>query len=704
MALEPILAIKDFSLEFATYRGAVQALSGVSVEVAPGEIVALVGESGSGKSVAAMASIRLLPPKLCKIVGGSIALVGRDLLAESARSISDIRGKQVSMVFQEPMSALNPTLRIGRQISQVLRRHERLEQAAAMQRALQLLSEMQVSDPARVLRSYPFELSGGMRQRVLIAMAFACNPQLLIADEPTTALDVTVQAQVLSLIRERALARGTAVLFITHDLAVVSQLCTRIYVMYAGQIVERGLTQAVLRRPLHPYTRALLRSLPESGVPGAPLRSIPGTVPSLLHPPDGCRFRARCDMSRDICADVPPFSSGSDLSAHGAACWFAGTLPSDTAAVAPSAAAAASASASAAAAAAPAPAPASSSAASASVSAGTVDADAPILAQKSAADARALVEMQGIAVRFPVGRAWRGRAALTVHALNGIDLELRRGETLAIVGESGCGKSTLAQLVMSLLEPSEGQVRFDGTDLRSLTPQRLRETRQRLQMVFQDPQASLDPRMPAWRIIAEPLQVARRLSTKALRQRAGELAQLVGIRDEQLERYPHEFSGGQRQRLAIARALALEPELLVLDEPTSALDVSIQAQILNLLMELQSRLALTYLFISHNVAVVRHIANRVAVIYLGQIVELGPTALVLDHPAHPYTRQLIGAVPRLHQALAVPARLVGEAPSNLSLPAGCYFGTRCGQSNEGCGAAQVLRTHADGRDVRCHRA
>jgi len=293
---------------------------------------------------------------------------------------------------------------------------------------------------------------------------------------------------------------------------------------------------------------------------------------------------------------------------------------------------------------------------------------------------------------------------MTVHALNGIDLDIRRGETLAVVGESGCGKSTLAQLVMALLKPSAGEVRFDGTDLGELTAERLRRTRQRLQMVFQDPQSSLDPRMPAWRIIAEPLQVARRLEFSKLRRRAVELAELVGIREEQLERYPHEFSGGQRQRLAIARALALEPELLVLDEPTSALDVSIQAQILNLLMELQRRLRLTYLFISHNVAVVRHIADRVAVMYLGQIVEIGPAALILERPRHPYTRQLIGAVPRLHQPLTAAEPPSGEPRSNLRLPAGCFFRSRCARSNEGCAAAQAMRTLADGREVRCHRA
>jgi peptide/nickel transport system ATP-binding protein len=664
---QPVLAMRGVSLEFPTYRGSVQALSDVSICVAPGEIVALVGESGSGKSVAAMAAIRLLPPKSFIVTRGSIAVVGHDVLALPSRSVARMRGKQVSMVFQEPMAALNPTLRVGRQLTEVLRRHEVMEGAAALVRALRLLEEMQVQDPPRVMRSYAFELSGGMRQRVLIAMAFACNPQLLIADEPTTALDVTVQAQVLGLIRERARAHGTAVLYISHDLAVVSQLCTRIYVMYAGQIVERGTALDVLTHPKHPYTQGLLRSLPESGAPGRPLHAISGTVPVLVNPAVGCRFRARCHMAQQRCAEPPPLPDGNGDRDHGAACWFADAAVEKFQSESPAG------------------------------SSGS-GADA------SPREARALVRIEAATVSFPLGRNWRGRPTMTVHALNGIDLDILRGETLGIVGESGCGKSTLAQLVMSLLPPTTGSVWFDGIRLGDRTAGELRVIRHRFQMVFQDPQSSLDPRMAAWRVICEPLSVTRRLTPRELRARAGELAELVGIRDELLDRYPHEFSGGQRQRIAIARALALQPQLLVLDEPTSALDVSIQAQILNLLMELQSSLRLTYLFISHNVAVVRHLASRVAVMYLGQIVELGPCDSIIDHPQHPYTRLLIGAVPRLHQPLAVAPQSVAEAHSNLRLPAGCSFRPRCAWSNEGCSVAQELRTRPDGRAVRCHRA
>lgn len=663
MSVQPVLDVRELSLEFPTYRGRMQALSRLSLAVEPGEIVALVGESGSGKSVAAMATIGLLPPQLARITSGEITLAGHNILAASERSLADLRGKVVSMVFQEPMSALNPTLRIGTQIEQVLQRHEHLDRSQAAERALQLLAEVQVSDPKRVLRSYPFQLSGGMRQRVLIAMAFACNPRLLIADEPTTALDVTVQAQVLSLIREQARARGTAVLLITHDLAVVSQLCTRVYVMYAGEIVESGMTADVLLRPGHPYSRALLQSLPESAAPRSRLSSIAGTVPNLLHPPRGCRFQARCALRQASCQESPPFALLGEDRTHGVACWFPDTSTTALTARLP---------------------------------------EAPRESRATDVTSRTLVSIAAAEVKYSIGRRW-GRPGGVVHALNGIDLEIIKGETLAVVGESGCGKSTLAQLVMGLLAPTEGRVRFAGVDLRALVGEELRERRRRLQIVFQDPQASLDPRIAAWRIIAEPLQVARRLNTPALRAKAAELAELVGIGAEHLERYPHEFSGGQRQRLAIARALALQPELLVLDEPTSALDVSIQAQILNLLAELQSRLGLTYLFISHNVAVVRHVADRVAVMYLGQIVEIGTARSVLDDPQHPYTRQLIAAVPRLHQPLVAPETRQSEIRGNLELPIGCYFQSRCPRAGAGCDQPQVLWPLADARHVRCHQ-
>jgi peptide/nickel transport system ATP-binding protein len=665
----PVVAVRDLTLEFPTYRGAVQALSGVRLEVGAGEIVGLVGESGCGKSVTAMSMLGLLPRKASRITAGSIVLLGQDVVAASERALQDLRGKAVSMVFQEPMTALNPTIRIGRQITRVIRRHEALNERDAATRAERLLTEMQVPDARRVMRNYPFELSGGMRQRVLIAMAFACNPQVLIADEPTTALDVTVQAQVLALLRERAVARGTAVLFITHDLAVVAQLCSRVYVMYAGRVVEEGTTEEVLRQPLHPYTRALLGSLPEFTAPKVPLAAIGGSVANLMRPPEGCRFRPRCPLAQPQCHALPPLVAPAAGSAHQAACWFVERLAHESEAAAAR--------------------------------------DAAV----SAAPARLspLVLLEGIEVRFPIGTDWRGRPRGFVHALNGVDLEIQKGETLGVVGESGCGKSTLAQVIMGLQPPSRGRVVFDGIDLAAGGAAALRRLRRRFQVVFQDPQSSLDPRMRVWRVIAEPLVCAGH-ARESLRPQASALAEQVGLRSEQLDRYPHELSGGQRQRVAIARALSMKPDLLVLDEPTSALDVSVQAQILNLLMALQQRLGLTYLFISHNVSVVRHIADRVAVMYLGQVVEIGAADDVLERPRHPYTRTLLAAVPKLGDGAHVDAPAAAELPSKFVLPEGCFFRDRCTFRAEGCEQPQALAPYPAHQVpgprtlVRCHRA
>ncbi len=666
----PVVAISDLTLEFATYRGSVRALDRVSLHVGQGEIVGLVGESGCGKSVTAMSVVRLLPPHATRITGGRIVLLGQDVLAASEEGLEDIRGRSASMVFQEPMNALNPTIRIGRQIAQVIRRHEPVSEAEASARAERLLTEMQVPDARRVMRNYPFELSGGMRQRVLIAMAFSCNPKVLIADEPTTALDVTVQAQVLALLRERARERGISVLFITHDLAVVAQLCDRVYVMYAGKVVEEGTTDDVLRRPLHPYTRALLRSLPEFIEPKQKLASIPGTVPNLMRPPEGCRFRPRCDFAHDACLREPALFGPRDAG-HRAACWLLDEGIDE---------------------------PAPSRAATPIVPA------MPRVATEAAAGR--LLRLEDVHVRFPIGADWLGRPHGYVHALNGVDLEVRRGETLGIVGESGCGKSTLGQVAMGLLEPSAGRVVFDGVDLWSLDPAGLRRLRRRFQVVFQDPQSSLDPRMPVWKVIAEPFMVGQRHPRSWLKRQAARLGERVGLRTDQLDRYAHEFSGGQRQRIAIARALALEPDLIVLDEPTSALDVSVQAQILNLLMELQQRLGLTYLFVSHNVSVIRHIADRVAVMYLGQVVEEGPATALLGNPAHPYTRALLSAVPSLDRSTEISAPLRNtDLPSAIVLPEGCFFRDRCPVAIAGCERPQALAlADAGRRRARCQRA
>ena len=663
---QPVLKVEDLTLEFPHRLGAFPALKDVNFHIEPGEIIGLVGESGSGKSVTAMSVLRLLPEGSALYRDGKILVLENDMLKADPRQLRKMRGATAAMIFQEPMNALNPTIRIGRQITQVIRTHEKqVGKSQAEVRARQLLIEMQVQDVDRVMLSYPFELSGGLRQRVLIAMAFSCNPSLLIADEPTTALDVTVQAQVLGLLRERARERGMAVLFITHDLAVVSQLCDRAYVMYAGRIIEQGTTREVLQEPLHPYTRALLQSLPEASEPKHYLAAIPGTAASAGDRLGGCSFSPRCSLSQEQCSKLPQLLASRQSDGHKVACWRSEDAASRSSKAPPRMMA---------------------------------------TAADGGVDAAPMLSLTDVEVRFPVGRTWLGRPRSHVHALNGVSLDVRRGETLGIVGESGCGKSTLSQVVMGLQQATAGHVVFDGNDLSRQSPKALKKLRQNFQIVFQDPQGSLDPRMSVEALISEPLVVAGELPTAEIGKRVLDLAQKVGLRPEQLSRYPHQFSGGQRQRIAIARALALQPDLVVLDEPTSALDVSVQAQILNLLADLQQQMNLTYLFISHNVAVIRHFADRVAVMYLGQVVELGNARDVLERPAHPYTRALLAAVPKLEQdaTLLQPSRNV-ELPSNRNLPTGCFFKDRCDQADNSCSKPQMLRAMEDSRSVRCIR-
>jgi len=510
-----------------------------------------VGESGSGKSVTAMSILRLLPT--AKFPEGRITVLDHDVLGASARQLQDMRGGEVAMIFQEPMTALNPVLRVREQITDVILRHRTMTQAEATTLALDLLRDLRIADPERTLNAYPHELSGGMRQRVMIAMAFSCHPKLIIADEPTTALDVTVQAQILSLLKERATATGTAVLLISHDLAVIAQLCDRVYVMYQGEIVEHGSTRAVIGDPQHAYTRALLNALPE----GKPAKSRLETVAAVM--------RGETALTSE-----PIIKS-------------------------------------------------------------TIPRSGPLL---EAVDAT---------VRYPRRYDILGRAAGLATVVDGVSLTIAEGETFSLVGESGSGKTSFANTLVGLAPLAAGTLRYKGRDLKDLSPAARRE----IQIVFQDPQSSLDPRWPAWRIMTEPLSLTAGINRADLRAQAVMLCGLVGLDPASIDRLPHAFSGGQRQRLAIARALSVEPRLLVLDEPTSALDVSVQAQILNLLLDLQERRGLSYLFISHNVSVVRHISDHVAVMYQGRIVEQGPAEAILNHPSHPYTRGLMDAVPTL---------------------------------------------------------
>ncbi len=548
---QPRLSISHLSLAFVGFDSTVAALKDVSITVAAGEIVGLVGESGSGKSVTAMSILKLLPDAKTAYQG-AISVLGHDVLTASSRELQAMRGGEVAMIFQEPMTALNPVLRAGQQITDVILRHRDMSRAAAETLALGLLKDLHISDPARVMQSYPHELSGGMRQRVMIAMAFSCQPKLIIADEPTTALDVTVQAQILSLLKERAGATRTSVLLISHDLAVVARLCDRVYVMYRGEIVEQGATADVIRRPQHAYTRALLNALPEGKAPKSRLETVAATMRGETAAPVSAIQRST------------PTTGG------------------------------------------------------------------------------VLFEAQHVTVRYPRGFDVLGRVTGLHTAVDDVSLHLAEGETLSLVGESGSGKTSFAQTLVGLASFT-GRLIYKGRDLAAQDA----ATRREIQIVFQDPQSSLDPRWPAWRIVTEPLTVAGVKNKAELREQSAALFRSVGLDPASMDRLPHAFSGGQRQRLAIARAFSVQPRLLVLDEPTSALDVSVQAQILNLLLDLQDQHGLSYLFISHNVSVVRHISDRVAVMHEGKVVEEGTASDVLNYPQHAYTRTLMEAVPTL---------------------------------------------------------
>jgi peptide/nickel transport system ATP-binding protein len=533
-----------------------EVVHGVSFDIGPRETVALVGESGSGKSVSALSILRLLPRDASRI-GGSVRFGGRDLLAASEAEMRRVRGDSIAMIFQEPMTSLNPVLTVGFQISEALIRHRGLSRAAAEAEALRLLDKVRIPAARSRLHEYPHRFSGGMRQRVMIAMALACRPKLLIADEPTTALDVTIQAQILDLIKGLQDEEGMSVLFITHDMGVVAEIADRTVVMYGGRAVETGPTGRIFAAPEEPYTRALLASVPRLGAMAG--RSRPMRFPVI-------------DRATGVAEPTPETPD-------------------------------------------------------------TVAAGRPVL------------EVRDLTTRFDIRSGLFGRVAGRVHAVERVSFSLAAGETLALVGESGCGKSTTGRSILRLVEPLSGSVVLDGEDIAALDASTLRARRQRMQMIFQDPFASLDPRLSVGAAIAEPLLINRLATPGEARRRAEDLLSRVGLSPDTAGRFPHEFSGGQRQRICIARALALRPRLIVADEAVSALDVSVKAQVVNLMLDLQAEMGLAYLFISHDMAVVERVSHRVAVMYLGEIVEIGPRAAVFGNPQHPYTRKLLAAVP-----------------------------------------------------------
>jgi peptide/nickel transport system ATP-binding protein len=672
-AREPVLEVSGLRVSFASPAGPVHAVDGIDLTLAPGESVALVGESGCGKTMTALAILGLVPDEASRHVTGRICFQGTDVRALRPRQLRELRGAGISMVFQEPVSSLNPVFTIGDQITGVIRAHDdHVSKREARERVVALLASVGIPDAAARLDDYPHQWSGGMCQRAVIAMAIANGPRLVIADEPTTALDVTVQARVLQVLRKAQAETGAALLLITHDLGVVAEMADRVLMMYAGRIVEEAPAGELFRDPRHPYTRALLASLPR--MDGShDLVSITGQPPPLHRVPPGCAFHPRCATSggRERCAAEVPGLQVAGTSGRRSACHFFSELggPGDAVSVDPDA--------------------------------GPAVADAVAMPAGSP-----ILDLDGVAVHFPVRSKVLGRTLATVKAVDGISLSLHAGETLGLVGESGCGKTTTANAVLRLLEPTSGTLCFDGHDLGTVTGRELRRIRRGIQMVFQDPHASLDPRMTVGTSIAEPLRI-HGFSRRDATARVHELLAMVGLDRTHASRYPHQFSGGQLQRVGIARALALEPQVLVLDEPVSALDVSIQAQVLNLLADLQTRLGLAYLMISHDLSVVRHVSDRVAVMYLGRIVESGPTESVYRTPQHPYTQALLDAVP-----VPDPARrdrgsrivLGGEVPDPATPPSGCHFRTRCWRAETRCAAevpALVDRTGA-GPVAACH--
>jgi len=615
----------------------VRAVDGVSFSIRRGETFALLGESGCGKSMTALAIMRLLPEPAGRLVSGHVRLQGEDLTRYTEMAMRRIRGNRIAMIFQEPMTSLNPVLTIGAQIGEVLRLHKGLSGAAERKRILELLDDVGIPDAQRRINEYPHQLSGGMKQRVMIAIALAGDPDLLIADEPTTALDVTIQTQVLDLLRGLQQEHGMALLLISHDLGVVAQMADHVGVMYAGQIVELADRKSFFEDPRHPYSRKLFESLPDIKKRNQALDVIPGSVPRLNQVFTGCRFAERCEYVTEKCRQLEP--QWTILSSRQAGrCHYL-----DQAAVA--------------------------------------RAPGPIVAQESGGmDTEALLQVDALKVYFPVHRGILKRTVGHVHAVDGIDLRIQKGRTLALVGESGCGKTTVGKGILQLLRPyTHGRVEFKSEDLMSLSGEALRKRRADLQIIFQDPYSSMNPRMRIDDIISEGMKAQRLYADGLTRERRiEELLEQVGLSSDMKHRYPHEFSGGQRQRICIARALAVSPKLIVCDEPTSALDVSVQAQILNLLKRLQMELGLSYLFITHDLSVVAYLAHDIAVMYLGRIVEHGPVEEVLDRPKHPYTRALLSAVPEIDAERKRPViRLEGDIPSPIEPPSGCHFHPRC---------------------------
>ena len=655
-----LLEVKNLKTWFDTQAGKTTVVDDISFSIRKGETFALLGESGCGKSMTALSLMQLLPSQASRNMSGEVLLDGQDLLAIPESAMRNIRGNKVAMIFQEPMTSLNPVLTVGYQIEEVLQKHKGLKGAQAKARIIELLEAVGIPDPKQRTNEYPHQLSGGMKQRIMIAIALAGEPDLLIADEPTTALDVTIQAQVLDLLKDLQKKTGMAVLMITHDLAVVSEMVDHVAVMYAGQIVEIADRDKFFSNPQHPYSQKLFEALPSMEKRDEALATIPGTVPSLDQVFRSCRFSSRCQYVWDECKSKVP-SLKAHLPEHSIRCFlYEENAPERK-----------------------------------------VNEVQIIEKQAPRKDSNeVLLNVEHLKIHFPIHKGLLKRVAGYVYAVDDVSLLVNKGRTLALVGESGCGKTTLGKGIIQLIKPTDGNVEFAGTELTTLDTQALRSRRKDFQIIFQDPFSSMNPRMMVGDIIEEGMVAQNIGENAAAREKiVGKLLAQVGLSPEHRNRYPHEFSGGQRQRICVARALAVNPKLIVCDEPTSALDVSVQAQILNLLKELQQEFGLTYLFITHNISVVSYLADDVAVMYLGRIVEKGKVEDVLENPRHPYTQALLSAVPIIDKETKQEVlKLDGDPPSPINPPQGCYFHPRCPKVMDKCKreypkTSQISNTH-----------
>ncbi len=744
--MAPVLDIQNLSTHIKLTSSVVQAVGNVDLQIEAGETLGVVGESGCGKSMTGLSIMGLLPPG-GSIVNGSIKLDGRELAGLKDEELRRIRGNEVAMIFQDPLTSLDPTKSLGYQVAEPVRLHRGASKAEALDRAVEVLSLVGLPRPKERLNDYPHQLSGGLRQRVMIAMALACEPKLLIADEPTTALDVTIQAQILALLKELKERLGMAMLLITHDMGVIAGHANRVNVMYAGRVVETAEAAALFDHMHHPYTQALLASIPQLDQDARKaLHAIPGLPPDLSHPPQGCRFAARCPRASDKCRTEEPSLAGKTFD-HRFSCWHpvdgplalvvigetgpdavsTGLVASDAASMDEAAAgdkiglvadapllnAAETAQDTQEPAPEPAPADAEHLVVVAAGLEVTSDGRLEVTERKVEAVAAngnglpPLLELTNLVKEFPItaGLVLQRKVA-SVKAVSDVSFAVPAGTTFGLVGESGCGKTTIGKLIVALEKPNSGAITVNGEDVSKLRGSDLRRKRRDLQLMFQDPQSSLDPRMRVGSIIAEPLAVQHLGSKRAQRDRVFELLSEVGLPRNAVERYPHEFSGGQRQRIGLARALTVNPRLIVADEPVSALDVSIRAQVLNLMKRLQASHGLTYVVISHDLAVVKYMADRIGVMYLGKLVELGSGDDIYERAAHPYTAGLLATIPVPNPTLErakTGAAIKGELPSPVNPPSGCRFRTRCQLAQERCAAEEPpLRSFGPGHLAACH--